>query len=1198
MPEALEPVPQKEPPQPAPQAPAPTAAEPEQTAAENMAGLVPGRRHRFDAASANADEPVEAVARVDRSIQAAILTRRQRSHGNRHVQRLVRQLAAGQPVQRVIGGPGLPNHNGVTPDSLLALKAEDGAYNKLKEQFVKLGTPGVTIFIHNTRIELGSANPADKEPIMAQLETQRGILTTQVKGIVGSFESSARSTIDEMLGASDKAIEEQAQRFGLTEEFKDDLEIRAEVPTGNYTMNQSEDSAKMAETAQMLVAEHGKLMDVQRKVVAENAPALVDTPGGGSRPEGEVDYSTLPEMVEAKQKYEQVFAGAAAQFPALAAFKHDPAKMADFAKAGTSPAAATLLGKELAEKRKNIQDTRDNLGAGKLKIWSLNNIVQGTKTKLNYGPETLEGKAVDEYKADKDSDERIQQVAVAALGITLGLLSAVATSGGSLVVAGAAAGGSAVLSSSQLLENIQNYQVESAASNTNLDKATSVSQSDPSLFWVALDLIAAGLDVFAAAKAFKAMAGPIRAALAARRAVEAAKAGGAAAKAAEVGAEGGEMAIEEINKLAKSIEEMDAAAKSAGVPESAAGKIKANVEGPTRGYILDPNKPLSSAGFKGSLAEQGAGFGVYDGFIPGVPEKVAIKVYPDTDEFKEVFARELRGAQAAGQTGIGPKCFGEVQVGPGKRAFAMEKVSGSMPDVTGIDELEEAVAKASTPDEAAKAQSALDKATKEAAQVASTINQITIQDVRAYGERVLQQNTYIHGDLQGLVDGGGRWRPIDFQGHLPLPDKAVDPAAYAKALKDHEHQLQLQINMLMDKGPKPLPAAPLGTLPPYRLPPGAPGGAPVQPARRGQRAPAAATAEDQPDLGDRLAEQAGRGRPLPSDLAQDLGRRLAGDLSGVRVHTDAEADALAQEMDALAFTTGQDIYFSAGSFAPESEAGRRLLTHEAAHTLQQAQGPVAGTLREDGVSISSPTDSFEQAAEAAATAALGGPAAPTTSALSSGSRAFGPPSVQRVSEGEVPSESPAIPLDDGETEEHTITIDEQGVTSASYGAPGFSTKDEVTTQTPGTKPEENLVDVTGTVVATFKVTTSVNLPTVPSGLTACQKKRVEDAINNQLKPHEDAHVAAMKGYDGTVEEAISVKRVPKASAIAELSKVAKAKADELAAARKKAAQDASDALDNPPFVINVDLNCKAEEKKPDKKTAAADDAEEPASSAG
>jgi len=123
------------------------------------------------------------------------------------------------------------------------------------------------------------------------------------------------------------------------------------------------------------------------------------------------------------------------------------------------------------------------------------------------------------------------------------------------------------------------------------------------------------------------------------------------------------------------------------------------------------------------------------------------------------------------------------------------------------------------------------------------------------------------------------------------------------------------------------------------------------------------------------------------------------------------------------------------------------------------------------------------------------------------------------------------------------------------------------------------------VTATFAVATTVNLPTVPSDLTACQKERVQAAITNQLSPHEDLHVAAMKQYDGSYEEAVSLKRIPKATATAALTKAAKDKANAEAARRKTAAQAASDALDSPPFEITVNLDCK-DEKAPEKKSAA------------
>lgn len=89
-------------------------------------------------------------------------------------------------------------------------------------------------------------------------------------------------------------------------------------------------------------------------------------------------------------------------------------------------------------------------------------------------------------------------------------------------------------------------------------------------------------------------------------------------------------------------------------------------------------------------------------------------------------------------------------------------------------------------------------------------------------------------------------------------------------------------------------------------------------------------------------------------------------MSNVRVHTDHEADALSQSVNATAFTTGQDIFFREGTYNPNSTDGLKLLAHEATHTVQQAAGPVAGTPTAGGVSVSDPGDRFERAAEQAA----------------------------------------------------------------------------------------------------------------------------------------------------------------------------------------------------------------------------------------
>jgi hypothetical protein len=62
------------------------------------------------------------------------------------------------------------------------------------------------------------------------------------------------------------------------------------------------------------------------------------------------------------------------------------------------------------------------------------------------------------------------------------------------------------------------------------------------------------------------------------------------------------------------------------------------------------------------------------------------------------------------------------------------------------------------------------------------------------------------------------------------------------------------------------------------------------------------------------------------------------DFSMVRVHTDRRAAESARAVNALAYTVGQAVVFGAGQYAPGTRAGQRLLAHELAHTLQQANG--------------------------------------------------------------------------------------------------------------------------------------------------------------------------------------------------------------------------------------------------------------------
>lgn len=80
------------------------------------------------------------------------------------------------------------------------------------------------------------------------------------------------------------------------------------------------------------------------------------------------------------------------------------------------------------------------------------------------------------------------------------------------------------------------------------------------------------------------------------------------------------------------------------------------------------------------------------------------------------------------------------------------------------------------------------------------------------------------------------------------------------------------------------------------------------------------------------------GQRIPGHVRAPLEQALDADFSGVRVHADAGADRLSRSLRASALTTGQDIFFRRGTYAPGSGEGYALLAHELVHVIQQRSG--------------------------------------------------------------------------------------------------------------------------------------------------------------------------------------------------------------------------------------------------------------------
>jgi len=97
--------------------------------------------------------------------------------------------------------------------------------------------------------------------------------------------------------------------------------------------------------------------------------------------------------------------------------------------------------------------------------------------------------------------------------------------------------------------------------------------------------------------------------------------------------------------------------------------------------------------------------------------------------------------------------------------------------------------------------------------------------------------------------------------------------------------------------------------------------------------------------------------------------RFGRDFSEVRIHSDDQASQLADSFEANAFTTGRDIYFAKGKYAPHTTDGELLLAHELTHTIQQrevtpSRASIASSAND--VIVDGPNDPLEHEADEAA----------------------------------------------------------------------------------------------------------------------------------------------------------------------------------------------------------------------------------------
>ncbi len=110
---------------------------------------------------------------------------------------------------------------------------------------------------------------------------------------------------------------------------------------------------------------------------------------------------------------------------------------------------------------------------------------------------------------------------------------------------------------------------------------------------------------------------------------------------------------------------------------------------------------------------------------------------------------------------------------------------------------------------------------------------------------------------------------------------------------------------------------------------------------------------------DEIQRARGGGQPLESEISSQATQKFGKSLDNVRVHTDRKSDQISRQINARAFTIGNDIFFRSGAYSPNSEHGKQTLLHELTHVVQQSSsGTSSGPLK-----LGEPDDQYEREAD-------------------------------------------------------------------------------------------------------------------------------------------------------------------------------------------------------------------------------------------
>lgn len=362
--------------------------------------------------------------------------------------------------------------------------------------------------------------------IVSTLRTQWGLLRTEIEHFVAEFRERAKDLTLHRLYESFDTVRDEGNRYGI------DV-----LAAGGPDPEKADPAARagMLRAAGILVASQQQLTDVRTRAdqtwirsakrrdeyTPANASAipLVDP--------AYAEYDTLAddELSQLVATFERLSADlakehsqrvtlACAEFPVLAMYRREAGGELEVDTDGLQriirPAGPDeeIAGRS-TEILSNITTTVEGLATGRLDIWRHPRIVDMTRAAMLVVPGSVRDAAVRNQVAAAQGNGGWTDVALVAISLALAVVSAVATSGASLPaeVAFLAELGALGVDALAALDRLEAYQVGTAATATDYDRARAIAEDEPTLLWLALDMVAVGLDLGAMVSTFRAVSG-------------------------------------------------------------------------------------------------------------------------------------------------------------------------------------------------------------------------------------------------------------------------------------------------------------------------------------------------------------------------------------------------------------------------------------------------------------------------------------------------------------------------------------------------------------------------------------------------------------------------------------------------------------------------------------------------------------------